>query len=106
MNLRICDRIGTGRPKENPYRLRKYKSMVEEAMHDPISVQMLKIRGDQIMSVLGVPPGPKIGFILHALFDEVLDNPELNNIPYLERRAGELNEFSLEKLKEMGERGI
>jgi poly(A) polymerase/tRNA nucleotidyltransferase (CCA-adding enzyme) len=105
MNLRICDRIGTGRPKENPYRLRKYKSMVEEAMHDPISVQMLKIRGDQIMSVLGVPPGPKIGFILHALFDEVLDNPELNNIPYLERRAGELNEFSLEKLKEMGERG-
>lgn len=105
MNLRICDRIGTGRPKENPYRLRKYKSMVEEALHDPISVQMLKIRGDQIMSVLGVPPGPKIGFILHALFDEVLDNPELNNIPYLERRAGELNEFSLEKLKEMGERG-
>lgn len=105
MNLRICDRIGTGRPKENPYRLRKYKSMVEEAMHDPISVQMLKIRGDQIMSVLGIPPGPKIGFILHTLFDEVLDNPELNNIPYLERRAGELNEFSLEKLKEMGERG-
>jgi poly(A) polymerase/tRNA nucleotidyltransferase (CCA-adding enzyme) len=51
MNLRICDRIGTGRPKENPYRLRKYKAMVEQAMHDPISVGMLKIDGKGIMEV-------------------------------------------------------
>ena len=32
MNVRFCDRIGMGRPKESPYRLRKYESMIEEAM--------------------------------------------------------------------------
>ena len=51
MNVRICDRIGTGRPKEDPYRLRKYHAMIEEAMRDPISVGMLKINGKKIMEV-------------------------------------------------------
>jgi len=32
VHLRICDRIGTGRPKEQPFRLRKYQSMIEEAL--------------------------------------------------------------------------
>ncbi len=27
LNLRICDRIGTGRPKEQPFRFRKYKAI-------------------------------------------------------------------------------
>lgn len=38
LNLRICDRIGTGRPKEQPFRLRKYTSMVEEALRDPFQL--------------------------------------------------------------------
>ena len=32
LQLRMCDRIGTGRPKEQPFRLRKYMSMVDEAL--------------------------------------------------------------------------
>lgn len=105
MNLRICDRIGTGRPKENPYRFRKYKSMVEEALEDPITVGMLKIKGDRIMEVLGMPPGPKIGFILHALFEEVLDKPELNTISYLETQAAELNKLDISELEKLGKLG-
>jgi tRNA nucleotidyltransferase (CCA-adding enzyme) len=34
MNLRVCDRIGTGRPKAKPFRFRKYQSMIEEALRD------------------------------------------------------------------------
>src|SRR6185295_14181400 len=49
LELRICDRIGTGRPKEQPFRFRKYMSMVDEAMRDPITVSMLKIDGRGIM---------------------------------------------------------
>lgn len=105
MNLRICDRIGTGRPKENPYRFRKYKSMVEEALEDPISVGMLKIKGDRVMEVVGIEPGPKIGFILHALFEEVLDKPELNDVSYLEKRAGELNKLNISELEKLGKLG-
>jgi poly(A) polymerase/tRNA nucleotidyltransferase (CCA-adding enzyme) len=49
MDVRESDRIGMGRPKANPYRLRKYKSMIEEALRAPVSVKMLKIDGARIM---------------------------------------------------------
>ena len=106
MNIRICDRIGTGRPKENPYRLRKYQAMVEEAMVDPVSVGMLKIDGKGIMNVTHVTPGPKIGFILNALLEEVLENPKLNTEEYLENRAMELIILPDAKLKELGKQGV
>jgi tRNA nucleotidyltransferase (CCA-adding enzyme) len=105
MNIRICDRVGTGRPKENPYRLRKYQSMVEEAMHDPITVGMLKIDGKGIMDVTHVTPGPKIGHVLSALLEEVLENPSLNTNEYLSKRSIELiilPDLELEKLGKHG----
>jgi putative nucleotidyltransferase with HDIG domain len=105
MNVRICDRIGTGRPKEDPYRLRKYHSMIEEAMRDPVSVSMLKIDGKKLMEVLKIHPGPKIGYILHALLDEVLENPEKNTVEYLENRAKELLDLPENELKLLGEKG-
>ena len=105
MNLRICDRIGTGRPKEQPFRFRKYKSMVEEAMHDPVSVQMLEIDGSKIIKVLGVEPGPKIGYILHALLEEVLEDPSKNTQENLEKMALELNKMDISELKKIGESG-
>ena len=43
MKVRACDRIGMGRPKEKPYRLRKYESMIEEATRAPVTVGMLKM---------------------------------------------------------------
>src|SRR5262249_13629577 len=61
INLRICDRIGTGRPKEQPFRLRKYQAMIEQAMRDPISVGMLKIDGRRAMEASGEKPGPRLG---------------------------------------------
>lgn len=105
MDLRLCDRVGTGRPKENPYRLRKYKSMIDEALSDPISVGMLKVNGKDIISITGSQPSPKIGFILHALLEEVLENPTLNTKEYLEKRALELNKLSDIELKKIGESG-
>ncbi|MDI9355114.1 MAG: hypothetical protein QM532_02835 [Cyanobium sp. MAG06] len=64
--------------------------MIEQAMKDPVSLKMLKINGERIMSVTQETPGPKVGLILNALFAEVLDNPELNTVEYLENRAKEL----------------
>lgn len=105
MNLRVCDRVGTGRPKENPYRLRKYKAMVEEALRDPISLKMMKINGEDIMKVCDIKPSPKIGQILYALFDEVLDDPTKNSAEYLNDRAQELNKMSDKQLAEIGLKG-
>lgn len=104
VNLRVCDRIGTGRPKEHPFRLRKYMSMIDEAMRDPISVGMLKIDGSRIMG-LGEKPGPRIGWILHALLEEVLDDPAKNTEEYMESRAKELMALPEKELQELGEAG-
>jgi poly(A) polymerase/tRNA nucleotidyltransferase (CCA-adding enzyme) len=105
MNLRVGDRIGMGRPKENPYRLRKYKSMIDQALVDPISVGMLKINGVRIMEVCKIPAGPQIGFILHALFNEVLDDPKLNTSKYLEKKALELGALPDSELRKLGVEG-
>ncbi len=103
LNLRICDRIGTGRPKEQPFRFRKYKAMVDEALRDPISVKMLKIDGSKIMEITGDKPGPKLGDTLHALLEEVLDDPTKNTEEYLEKRAVELMNMDGVELKKLGE---
>lgn len=103
--LRICDRIGTGRPKEQPFRLRKYQSMIEQALRDPISVGMLAIDGKQLMDLIGEAPGPRIGWILHALLEDVLDAPEHNTRDYLEARAREFSKLSDKDLRAIGEEG-
>ncbi|MBI4086865.1 HD domain-containing protein [Candidatus Kaiserbacteria bacterium] len=105
LNLRVCDRIGTGRPKEQPFRFRKYKAMVDEAMRDPISVKMLGIDGRRIMEVTGEKPGPKIGYVLHALLEEVLDDPAKNTAEYLEKQAVELMRLEEHELEKRGEQG-
>lgn len=105
LNLRICDRIGTGRPKEQPFRFRKYKAMVEEALRDPISVGMLKTDGSRIMNVFHVQPGPRIGFVLHALLEEVLEDPARNTEEYLDARTTALLGLSDDELKKLGDSG-
>ena len=105
MNLRICDRVGMGRPKEEPYRLRKYESMIEEALRAPTSVGMLKIDGLRLMEVTHETPGPKVGMILNALMEEVLDKPELNTEKYLEKRALEMAQMPEKELKKLAEKG-
>ena len=105
MDLRTCDRIGTGRPKEKPYRLRKYHAMIEEVIRDPISVGMLKLNGDIMIGEMGLEPGRKMGWVLHALLEEVLDDPKLNTREYLEKRAREMYDLSDEEVQKLGEAG-
>lgn len=105
MEVRNCDRIGMGRPKETPYRLRKYHSMIEEALRAPTSVSMLKINGNDVIRETNLNPGPKIGFILHALLEEVLDKPELNTAEYLIKKTKNLAKLPEIELEKLGAKG-
>lgn len=105
MDVRVCDRIGTGRPKENPYRLRKYKAMVEEVMRDPVSVGMLAVDGSDLMEEVGIEAGPRLGYILHALLEIVLENPSQNDKSTLINSARTLNNLNDEELKAKGALG-
>jgi len=105
INVRIADRIGSGVPKAEPYKLRHFRYMVDKVSKDPISVKMLKIDGNDVMSILGIQPGPKVGIILNALFSEVLDDPKHNEREYLEKRALELDKMSVSEIAEMIKKG-
>jgi poly(A) polymerase/tRNA nucleotidyltransferase (CCA-adding enzyme) len=105
LNLRICDRIGTGRPKEQPFRFRKYKAMVEQALRDPISVGMLKTDGNRLMEKFHVTPGPRIGWTLNALLEDVLEDSARNTEDYLDTKTEELLKLDDKRLQELGESG-
>jgi len=101
INLRIADRLGMGRPKERPYRLRTIEYMIEKVSKDPISAKMLKIDGNNVMKLLKIQPGPKVGAILDVLLAEIIEDPKKNDKKYLEKRTEELDKEDLEKLREL-----
>lgn len=99
--VREADRIGSGVPKAQPYRLRYLKAMVEKVQKDPISPKMLKIKGDAVMEILKIEPGPRIGKILAILLDDVLENPQTNELEILKQRVielGQMHDAELDKL--------
>jgi putative nucleotidyltransferase with HDIG domain len=104
MDVRQCDRVGM-KKIEAPYRLRKYHAMIEEALHDPISVSQLVVDGSYLIDVLHMKPGPRMGWILHALLEEVLENPTLNTLESLTKRVGQLEKLEDKDLKALGEKG-
>ena len=99
IKIREADRIGSGTPKAVPYKLRHLQYIIDKVSHDPISVKMLKVDGEDVMKKLNTQPGPKIGLILNYLLAEVIDDPAKNTKEYLEQRIHELDKKSPEELK-------
>jgi len=99
--VREADRIGSGVAKAVPYRLRHLKFRIEKVMNDPISAKMLKVNGGDVMQEAGIQPGPKIGYILAVLLEEVLDDPSLNLKEILVDRIKDLAQLEENKLSEM-----
>lgn len=104
IKVREADRIGSGVPKAQPYRLRHLQAMMEKAKKEPVSVKQLKVNGDMFMKELGMEPGPKMGYILAILLEEVLDDPKLNTKAKLMKKVEDLNELSEKELKEAADK--
>jgi len=104
--LRVADRLGSGVPKAQPYRLRHFQYMVDKVQHDAISVKMLKINGNDLMETLKIKPGPRIGAILDVLLAEVIEEPAKNKKELLAKRAKQLDEVDLTELRQMAKERI
>lgn len=91
LDLREADRLGSG-ARQTSWRLEEMKQRMVEQLHQPLDVTDLAINGHDLMTQLNLKPGPLLGQILHALFEEVLDDPDLNNKAALLKRAQELTE--------------
>lgn len=108
VEVRICDRVATGVPKAVPYRLRHFQFRVEKIMREgeATNVKMLAVRGGDVMEHLGIPGGPRVGHILNALLEEVLDDPQKNTKEFLLARMEELHKMSDEELQQLRERAV
>lgn len=93
ISLRICDRLGMGRPKAKPWKLIQLERRFKEVQLDPLTPKMLKVTGHDVISDLKIQPGPKIGLLLNALLSEVLEDPKKNTKKYLTARLKELNKL-------------
>jgi poly(A) polymerase/tRNA nucleotidyltransferase (CCA-adding enzyme) len=99
IQLREADRIGSGVPKAQPYRLRHLLFMIDKVRQDPISPKMLAINGIEIMAALKIQPGPRVGWLQKLLLEEVLQEPAKNTKEYLRERLNQLNQQTDENLK-------
>ena len=100
LQVRMCDRIGSGCPKAEPYKLRHLKYLIEKVAQDPISVKMLKISGGEVIKILKIKPGPMVGDILSVLLGQVLLEPEKNKKKLLQEEVKRLSKLSEKEVKE------
>ncbi len=89
--LRIGDRMGSGTQIEMPKRLRVLIEHMRDVQRDPITVQSLALRGDDLIKQLNLTPGPIVGALQEALLEEVLDDPKVNTSEMLLAKARELD---------------
>ena len=99
LQVRMADRIGSGVPKAEPYKLRHLRYLIDKVSQDPISSSMLKVDGDDVMRILGIESGPRIGWILDVLLAGVLEDPKKNDASVLTQYVKELGALPDEKLR-------
>lgn len=73
LDVRLADRIGSG-AKPTSWRFDLFKKRLEEVQKEPFKVTDLTIDGKDVMDLLQMPPGPKVGQILNNMFQQVVDN--------------------------------
>lgn len=104
LQVRMADRIGSGVPKAEPYKLRHLKYTIDKVSHDPISAKMLKINGNELMKILNIQPGPKVGQILDILLSYVLEDPKKNKKGFLEKEIKKLGKLPEKKISSLAQK--
>lgn len=87
--LRIGDRKGGG-SKTTSWRLQELQKRIGEQLYEPMEIRDLAVDGSDVMNILQINPGPEIGKVLKALFEEVIEDVSLNNREYLLGRIKEV----------------
>ena len=104
LQLRMADRIGSGVPKAEPYKLRHLKYIIDKVSQDPISAKMLKVSGNDVMTILKIKPGPRVGQILDILLGFILDDPKNNKKEFLEKEVEQLGKLSEKELASLSKK--
>jgi len=92
LDLRTADRLGSG-AKPTSWRFELFKKRLIEVQKEPFKITDLKVNGYDVMKILNIKPGPKVGQVLKSLFNQVVEK-KLEN-----KREVLLNE--IEKFKDL-----
>ena len=77
--LRRADARAMEREIESEYLIELQKRIDKFiAEENALDVSDLKADGNDVMQILNIPPGPKVGQVLNELLEKVLDDPKLN----------------------------
>lgn len=77
ISLRRADRLGSG-SKETSWRWELFKKRIVEVQKQPFSIPDMKISGEDVMKILDIKAGRKVGEVLTAIFKEVEEDPKSN----------------------------
>ena len=89
--LREADNAGSGLPRTADGLDELRRRIREELDRGPIlDRSALRIDGDDLIRELGMEPGPRLGRVLDALLERVIEDPSLNDAPTLLLLAREL----------------
>lgn len=94
LDLRVADRLGGGTQTETSWRMEEFKKRIQEVMKKPFSISDLKITGTDVMEILQIKPGPKVGEVLNKLFQEVLEDASKNTTEYLTEQTKNLGNLN------------
>ena len=72
LDLRVADRLGSG-AKASSWRLELFKKRLIEVQKEPFKITDLKVNGYDVMRILEIKPGPKVGEVLKYLFEKVVE---------------------------------
>jgi len=86
MDLRVGDRLGGG-ARETSWRLEEFKKRLIDVQKEPFSLKDLNINGQDVMNLLKIKSGPKVGEILKSLFEKVEKKEIQNTKEELEREV-------------------
>jgi tRNA nucleotidyltransferase (CCA-adding enzyme) len=82
--LREADNVGSGQPRSAGGLGELRARVAEELASGPVlDRSALAIDGDDLMAELGLTPGPRLGRILDALLERVIEDKSLNAAPTL-----------------------
>ena len=72
--------------------VRKFRKEIVGNKNEPFSLKSLMVNGMDVMDTLNIQPGPEVGRILNALFEEFLEHPGINERGFLIERIKILGE--------------
>jgi poly(A) polymerase/tRNA nucleotidyltransferase (CCA-adding enzyme) len=97
--LRRADRIGNGLKRGESGSVGNLRNRINKVIEaeNAITVKDLAVDGHDIMSRLGLQPGPVVGRILRELLERILDDPSKNTRETLLSAAREVLETEKNK---------